>query len=194
MCDKKQRFMDRNNITTIKAHRLFNHWQQRAKMLRRGKAKTIDEFCKSPFFKAFNRLAEFTSSEYVVSGFKYIDWLVENKIPEVKWCNPRDLDDYRAYLRASEEPESQAKTSCKNIRVWCVDNDITMPEFSGFYVVDKLVSVDQLKNNKILFFTAASVTDSELEKWYKLGVKGCLRKPVDPNTLFEKINEAKHTP
>ena len=71
--------------------------------------------------------------------------------------------------------------------------DITMPEFSGFSVVDKLASVEKLQKNNILFFTAASVIDSELEKWYKLGVKGCLRKPVDPNTLFEKINEVRHT-
>lgn len=72
--------------------------------------------------------------------------------------------------------------------------DITMPEFSGFSVVDRLAEVNELKKNKILFFTAASVTDSELERWYKLGVKGCLRKPVDPNTLFEKINEVRHSP
>ncbi len=68
-----------------------------------------------------------------------------------------------------------------------------MPEFSGFSVVDKLAADNKLVTNKILFFTAASVTDSELEKWYKLGVKGCLRKPVDPNTLFEKMNEVRHT-
>ena len=71
--------------------------------------------------------------------------------------------------------------------------DITMPEFSGFSVVDKLAEVEKMEKNKIIFFTAASVTDSELEKWYNLGVKGCLRKPVDPNTLFEKINEVRHT-
>ena len=71
--------------------------------------------------------------------------------------------------------------------------DITMPEFSGFYVVDKLNEAKELKKNKILFFTAASVTDMELEKWYKLGVRGCLRKPVEPNMLFETINEVSHT-
>lgn len=71
--------------------------------------------------------------------------------------------------------------------------DITMPEFDGFSVVDKLVKVENLKKNLIIFFTAAAVPDSELEKWYKLGVKGCLRKPVEPNALFEMINEVMHT-
>lgn len=67
--------------------------------------------------------------------------------------------------------------------------DITMPEFSGFSVVDKLVEAKKLKKNKILFFTAASIPDIQLKKWYDAGVKGCLRKPVDIPDLFEKINE-----
>ncbi len=71
--------------------------------------------------------------------------------------------------------------------------DITMPEFSGFSVVDKLTEYGKMEKNVIMFFTAAAVSDTELEKWYELGVKGCLRKPVDPSTLFEKINEVKHT-
>lgn len=67
--------------------------------------------------------------------------------------------------------------------------DITMPDFSGFDVVASLQDSDNLKKNNIIFFTAADIPDSELEKWVKLGIKGCLKKPIDPATLFEKINE-----
>lgn len=70
--------------------------------------------------------------------------------------------------------------------------DLTMPEFSGFSVVDKLIESKKLKKNKILFLTAASISDIELKKWYDLGVDGCLRKPIDPHSLFEKINEVTH--
>ena len=179
MCDKKQRFMDRNNITVINAHRLFNHWQQRAKLMRRGREKTIEEYCKSPMFGAFKRLAEFTTSEYVVSGFKYVDWLVDNKIPEAKWCNPRDLDDYRAYLRATEEPQKQAETSCKNIRVWCTDNGISMPEF--FTTISPGQALNMVRENK-------------LSPWVLLGYQPCVDgltsrfKPELLFTLNEHIN------
>ncbi len=71
--------------------------------------------------------------------------------------------------------------------------DITMPEFSGFSVVDKLSKSGKMEKNIIIFFTAAAVSDKDLEKWCDIGVKGCLRKPVDPNTLFEKINEVTHS-
>lgn len=69
--------------------------------------------------------------------------------------------------------------------------DITMPDFSGFDVVASLQNSDNLKNNYIMFFTAADIPDSELEKWMKLGIKGCLKKPIDPATLFGKISEVR---
>ena len=160
MCDKKRRFLDRNNITTIRAHRLFNHWQRRTRLLRRGQMKSMDEFMRSPFYNAFVNLAEFTTAEYVVSGFKYVDWLVDNEIPQVKWCNPRDLDDYRTYLRESEDPEAQAETSCKNIRVWCADNGIQMPEFF------KTITPGQAFN---------MVRENKLSPWVLLGYQPAVR-------------------
>ena len=159
ICDKKQRFLDRNNISVIRAHRLFCHWQKRTRLLRRGQEKNLEEFMRSPFYNAFVRLSEFTSSEYVVSGYKYIDWLVDNEIPEKKWCNPRDLDEYRAYVRLSEEPSTQAETSCKNIRVWCNDNGVTMPEF--FKSITPGQAVNMVRENK-------------LSPWVLLGYQPCI--------------------
>jgi len=159
LCDKKKRFLDRNNIAVIKAHQLFNHWQQRTKLVRRGHQKDFEEFCRSPFFGAFKRLSEFTTSEYVVSGFKYIDWLIDNKIPEAKWCNPRDLEDYHKYLRTSEEPKAQAETTCKNIRVWCADNGIEMPKF--FSTISPGQALNMVRENK-------------LSPWVLLGYQPCV--------------------
>ncbi len=71
--------------------------------------------------------------------------------------------------------------------------DITMPDFSGFDVVTSLQNSNDLEKNNIIFFTAADVPESEIEKWMKLGIKGCLKKPIEPATLFEKINEVEPT-
>lgn len=148
MCDKKQRFLDSHNITIIRAHRLFNHWQRKARLLRRGQEKTMEEFCKSPFYNGFVKLAEFVTTEYVVSGFKYIDWLVDNEIPEVKWCNARDLDAYREYLREAEDPSSQAETSCKNIRVWCSENGVDTP-IQFFKSIPTSQALNMVRENKL---------------------------------------------
>ena len=121
MCEKKRRFIAANSITSIAGHRLFNHWQRRAKLLRRGKEKTMTEFCRSPYYNTFIKLAEFVSRVNVITGYSYVDWLVDNKIPEKKWTDEegQSMQGYFDYIRKSEDPETQAISSCKNIMEWC---------------------------------------------------------------------------
>ena len=69
--------------------------------------------------------------------------------------------------------------------------DITMPDLSGIDIVRYLDGNDRLKDNPIMFLTAASIPDSELEKWIKKGVRICLKKPVEFDDLFEHVMEAK---
>lgn len=167
MCDKKKRFLDRNNITVIRAHRLFNHWQRRSRLLRRGIEKSMEDFCKSPYYNTFVKLSEFTTTNYVVSGYKYIDWLVDNEIPEARWCNERDLDEYRAYIRESEDPERQAETSFKNIRVWCNDHGVEKTQFF------RRISPGQALN---------MVRENKLSPWVLLGYDPCIE---DLTSRFE---------
>jgi len=67
--------------------------------------------------------------------------------------------------------------------------DITMPEFSGFDIVRYLDDNEKLRENNILFLTAASIPDSELQKWIDKGVKSCMKKPIEFDDLFEFIME-----
>jgi len=71
--------------------------------------------------------------------------------------------------------------------------DVTMPEFSGIDIVRYLDSNDKLKENNILFLTAANMPDSELQKWIDKGVKNCLKKPVEFDDIFEQIMKARIT-
>ena len=69
--------------------------------------------------------------------------------------------------------------------------DITMPEFSGIDIVRYLDSNDRLRDTPIIFLTAASIPDSEMEKWMEKGVKVYMNKPVEFNDLFERVMEVK---
>ena len=129
MCEKKRRFIDQNNITIIRAHRLFTHWQIRSKLLRKGKEKPMADFLKSPYYKLFVKLAEFTERVYVVSHFKYLDWLIDRRIPEKNWFDEHGMQEYQDYIRNSEDPEAQASNTCENIRSWCDDRGIEVHEF-----------------------------------------------------------------
>ena len=66
--------------------------------------------------------------------------------------------------------------------------DVTMPEVSGLDVVKELHESGNLEKNNVILFTAASISDDEIEKWRQLGVKDCLRKPFDPGALFEAVS------
>ena len=65
--------------------------------------------------------------------------------------------------------------------------DLSMPEFTGLDVIDSLNNTDLMNKQKIVLFTASSMTDSEIEDLMKKGVHSCIRKPVDINDLLEKL-------
>ncbi len=68
--------------------------------------------------------------------------------------------------------------------------DLAMPEFSGIDVVESLKKSNDLKDQKIILFTASSATDKEIgELLQNEGVSSCIRKPVKIDFLMTKIEE-----
>jgi len=67
--------------------------------------------------------------------------------------------------------------------------DLLMPGFSGMQVVDELTKDGIMDKQKIVLFTASSVRDDEITELMQKGVHSCIRKPVDIDTLTEKINQ-----
>ncbi len=57
--------------------------------------------------------------------------------------------------------------------------DLSMPEFSGFDVIEALEKDGQLKDKKIVLFTASSVSKEMINELLKKdGIQTCLKKPV----------------
>jgi len=68
--------------------------------------------------------------------------------------------------------------------------DLAMPEFSGMDVIESLKKSNNLKDQKIIIFTASSATDKEIDELLKNeGISSCIRKPVDINTLIKEVEE-----
>ncbi len=67
--------------------------------------------------------------------------------------------------------------------------DLSMPEFSGIDIIKNLAEDDTIKEKKIVVMTASAVHDEELKNLVDLGVHSILRKPVDIDTLLDKIEE-----
>jgi len=68
--------------------------------------------------------------------------------------------------------------------------DLAMPEFTGVDVIESLKKSNNLKDQKIIIFTASSATDKDLnELLQNEGVSSCIRKPVKIKILIKKLEE-----
>jgi two-component system, OmpR family, response regulator len=67
--------------------------------------------------------------------------------------------------------------------------DLSMPDFSGIDVIESLERTGHLKNQKIVLFTASSVSNKIIDELLlKDGVKTCLKKPVKLTELVQTIS------
>lgn len=67
--------------------------------------------------------------------------------------------------------------------------DLSMPDFSGIDVVETLERDNHLSNQKIILFTASSVSNETINSLLeKDGIHTCLRKPVKLSELVETLS------
>jgi two-component system OmpR family response regulator len=67
--------------------------------------------------------------------------------------------------------------------------DLTMPEFSGWDVFNKLKEEELLKSRNIIIFTASSKTGNEINELLKEGAKYVLRKPFSIKDVLDIVEK-----
>ncbi|MGH9923303.1 MAG: response regulator [Nitrososphaerales archaeon] len=67
--------------------------------------------------------------------------------------------------------------------------DMAMPEVTGIDVLDKVNEDPANTRNRIVLFTASSLTDSDIENFKKRGALDCIRKPITKTKLLETISK-----
>ena len=66
--------------------------------------------------------------------------------------------------------------------------DYSMPEFSGLDVLDKLETMGNLGDFKIILFTASVLSQSKTDDLFQRGVKEIILKPVEVDVLVQKLS------
>ena len=67
--------------------------------------------------------------------------------------------------------------------------DMAMPDFGGQDVIAALEKENLLKDQRIIIFTASSITNDRIrELLEKDGIESCLRKPIQLSELISTIN------
>lgn len=64
--------------------------------------------------------------------------------------------------------------------------DLAMPEFSGADVLEGLQGNHDTKQ-KIILFTASSISDEEIKKLLEMGASACIKKPIKMPELVQTL-------
>lgn len=67
--------------------------------------------------------------------------------------------------------------------------DLTMPEFSGWDIFNRLKDENLLKSKNIIIFTASSKTGNEVNEMLKEGAKYVLKKPFSIDEVMEMVDK-----
>jgi len=67
--------------------------------------------------------------------------------------------------------------------------DLAMPEFDGYSVIKDLEENNLIKDQKIIVFTASTITQEELDELVDRGASSYILKPIDIDILLAKIVE-----
>jgi CheY-like chemotaxis protein len=67
--------------------------------------------------------------------------------------------------------------------------DLAMPEMSGIDVLSKLKQDGLLHKQKVVFFSASSLTDDEKDDLKKIGAMDAMKKPFSKAELLEFVGE-----
>ena len=67
--------------------------------------------------------------------------------------------------------------------------DLAMPEFDGYSVIKDLEENGLIKDQKIIVFTASTITQEELDGLVDRGARSYILKPIDIDLLLAKIVE-----
>lgn len=160
-CEKRRRFEQIHQMDFQRAWSIYAHWRNRNGYVKRNKEVTEKDFIDSQFYKSFMNLVKFVSDNWVISRFRYLDFLIDFRIPEPKWTSEETLKAYRDWSRRSDDPVAQAKDTHKCITEWCEVNGMDRREF--FAKVTPGTALQMITTNRIspwvLFGYDRSVND-----------------------------------
>lgn len=165
MCDKKKQFNALNNLDQIKALKLFNHWLRRNNYIKKKSAeRTMQDFQKSEYAKLFLQLVEFTNNVYVITPFKYLNWLIDHNVKSHNWCREGTVEKYRDHVARADDALVAARASFHWVRDWCDEKGWPINQFFTKVGVGDAVFM---------------VTSLRLSPWVLLGYDASLEQLVE---------------
>lgn len=66
--------------------------------------------------------------------------------------------------------------------------DLAIPGFSGIDILESLMNLGKIKEQRVIIFTASSIPREEVDRLIQNGVSGFLSKPIRMETLLKTLS------
>lgn len=120
VCEKKKRYQSQNETGVqigLRAYQKFYELTQGA-----SKAKTFDDFAKSPYYRAFVKFGQYCVSIRAINIPRFTEWLLKNNKKIDYWCSDKVYGEYLTqYLRTENPMDALHRAIEQSIR-WGEDN------------------------------------------------------------------------
>ena len=109
VCEQKRRRQDRNERGVelgFQAYVRFYEMSQGS-----AKYKTYDDFCESPYYRAFTKFGRYCVNTKVVNPKQFLEWLLKNNKKIDRWASDQLYTEYLVeYLRVEHVNDAVARS------------------------------------------------------------------------------------
>jgi len=97
------------------------------------------------------------------------------------------IDDFE-YTPCSDSKKGLELIKSENYDVILLD--LSIPKMSGYDIVNTLYQSEEMKNKKIIIFSASNQDENEIKELIKKGVHSCLQKTISINEITEYLKNS----
>lgn len=118
VCRNMEIAAEYGDLEMLKTYELFAFWFQYNGFSKK-KAKTFNEFLKSPYFKEFVKMNAAIKGVYMFNKKDFVVWLSENKIPIDHWARNSIIERYKTDHDRRGRGLDHFNKTIENIVLWC---------------------------------------------------------------------------
>lgn len=157
MCEKKRRFMCRQDKPVKMALRMFQYFHEKHGSNRSNKKVDADKFDRSSYYIVFVKFAKWLIDMNALNPYGYMDWLISNHQVVDRWCNVSLYEMYLLEQVKIENPITAVERNLVLMEHWAVSCGEPWVDF--FKKVSPMQAILWIKSGRLspwVFFTAST--------------------------------------
>jgi hypothetical protein len=127
MCESKRRWMNKDLQGNRIAYQAFVQFYKKNSASK--KAKTNEEFIKSPYYTAFVKFGNHCVEINALNVSRYADWLLKNQIKIDTWCSDTSYTKYLIEYLRIEDPLDGIARSVEATIEWSTKDNILSKDY-----------------------------------------------------------------